>query len=63
MSSTFLTADNEYMYQSIESDFFISNVERLKKQNHPNIEYLKSIAAKTDDTGNPIIIKVRLKKI
>jgi hypothetical protein len=64
MSSTFLTVDNrDHVYMETEPDLLLRQIGQLKKNNSKENHLLEEVATKIDDTSNPIIIKLKLKKL
>jgi hypothetical protein len=55
-----LYVDSEYLYTSTEPDLLLTQIKQLKKIKES--PYMQDIATKIEETGNPVIVKVKLKK-
>jgi hypothetical protein len=64
MSSMLLTVDNkDHAYMKTEPDLLLRQIGQLKKNNLKENPLLEEVATKIDETSNPVIIKLKLKKL
>jgi hypothetical protein len=64
MSSMLLTVDNkDHAYMKTDPEILLMQIEQLKKNNLKENPLLEEVATKIDETSNPVIIKLKLKKL
>jgi hypothetical protein len=64
MPCSIITVDNkDHAYMKTEPDHLLKMIKQRKKNKYKENPLLDEVATKIDETSNPIIIKLKLKKL